>query len=91
MNAARSPRNCLLAALVAIAVPELLVGDGFSRVRAQPPKVRTRPAEYQVTIEKNVMIPMRDGVRLAADIYRPGPRRQAGSGPVPDALDPHAL
>ena len=62
MNAARSPRNCLLAALVAIAVPELLVGDGFSRVRAQPPKVRTRPAEYQVTIEKNVIIPMRDGV-----------------------------
>ena len=86
MNAARSPRNCLLAALVAIAVPELLVGDGFSRVRAQPPKVRTRPAEYQVTIEKNVIIPMRDGVRLAADLYRPAQDGKPASGRFPAVL-----
>src|SRR5262249_13604875 len=26
---------------------------------------------YQVRVEKNVRIPMRDGVTLAADIYRP--------------------
>ena len=29
------------------------------------------PARYKFTIEKDVMIPMRDGVRLASDIYRP--------------------
>src|SRR5271157_853622 len=29
------------------------------------------PAAYGVVVSKNVMIPMRDGVRLAADIYRP--------------------
>ena len=27
--------------------------------------------EYGVSLEKNVMVPMRDGVRLATDIYRP--------------------
>jgi len=28
-------------------------------------------AQYEVTIEKDVMVPMRDGVRLATDIYLP--------------------
>ena len=27
--------------------------------------------EFGVVVQKNVMIPMRDGVHLAADIYRP--------------------
>ena len=31
-----------------------------------------------ITIEKNVMVPMRDGVKLATDIYRP-----AEGGPFP--------
>ena len=26
---------------------------------------------YRVRIEKDIMVPMRDGVRLAADVYRP--------------------
>src|SRR4051794_30247403 len=39
--------------------------------RAQPPQVERRPAEYDVSIEKNVMIATRDGPRLAADVYRP--------------------
>ena len=26
---------------------------------------------YKVIVERDVMIPMRDGVRLATDIYRP--------------------
>ena len=30
-----------------------------------------QPAEFQVTVTKNVMLPMRDGVKLAADIYGP--------------------
>ncbi len=28
-------------------------------------------AEFDFTVDKNVMVPMRDGVKLAADIYRP--------------------
>ena len=27
--------------------------------------------QYDVVVEKQVMVPMRDGVRLATDIYRP--------------------
>ncbi len=30
---------------------------------------------YQVRIEKDVMVPMRDGIRLAADVYRPDVKR----------------
>ena len=39
---------------------------------AQGPKTSSRPAEYDAVVQKNVMIPMRDGVSLAADLYRPG-------------------
>jgi putative CocE/NonD family hydrolase len=39
--------------------------------RAQGPQPAKQPAEYGVVVETNVMIPMRDGVRLAADVYRP--------------------
>jgi hypothetical protein len=40
------------------------------------------PREYRVTAEKDVMISMRDGTKLAADIYRP----QGVSGPLPVVL-----
>lgn len=30
-----------------------------------------RPEQYRVSLEKSVMVPMRDGTRLATDIYRP--------------------
>jgi hypothetical protein len=39
-------------------------------------------SRYRVVIEEDVMVPMRDGVRLAADIYRPARDR----GPVEEAL-----
>ncbi len=29
------------------------------------------PAHYEILVEKAVMVPMRDGTRLAADVYRP--------------------
>jgi predicted acyl esterase len=38
------------------------------------------PQQFEITVSKNVMIAMRDGVRLAADVYRP-----SGNGvPVED-------
>jgi putative CocE/NonD family hydrolase len=55
-------------------------------VFAQPPAVNPRPAEFGFVVEKNVMIPMRDGVRLAADIYRPTRAGTAASGKFPAVL-----
>jgi putative CocE/NonD family hydrolase len=37
---------------------------------------------YEVDVERNTMVPMRDGVRLATDIYRP----RGVSGPLPTIL-----
>ena len=31
----------------------------------------TREAEFGILIARDVMVPMRDGVKLATDIYRP--------------------
>jgi putative CocE/NonD family hydrolase len=42
---------------------------------------RRKNATMNILIEKNVMVPMRDGVRLATDVYRP-----AEGGPVPVLL-----
>src|SRR3974390_800061 len=43
-------------------------------------------ASYGIAAEKDVMIPMRDGVRLAADIYRPAHGVQAIDGKFPGIL-----
>jgi len=40
------------------------------------------PREYKVDVEKDVMVEMRDGVRLATDIYRP----RGVTGPLPTVL-----
>lgn len=45
-----------------------------------------RPAEFGMVIYKDVMIPMRDGVRLAADIYRPARNSEVVDGPLPTIL-----
>jgi putative CocE/NonD family hydrolase len=54
--------------------------------RAQGPVPAKRPAEFGVAIEKNVMIPMRDGVRLAADLYRPARDGKPAGGRFPAVL-----
>jgi len=41
---------------------------------------------YGVVIAKDVMVPMRDGVRLAADIYRPAQNGEAAAGHWPTIL-----
>ncbi|MBX6316295.1 MAG: CocE/NonD family hydrolase, partial [Isosphaeraceae bacterium] len=54
--------------------------------RAQAPEVSRREPEYDVVVETNVMIPMRDGVRLAADIYRPAKDGKPVEGRFPALL-----
>src|SRR4051794_11655322 len=53
---------------------------------AQAPRVEKRAAEFEVRIEKNVMIAVRDGTRLAADIYRPTKEGAPVQGRLPTLL-----
>ena len=43
-------------------------------------------AEFQVSVERDVMVPMRDGVGLATDVHRPARDGQALDGPFPVLL-----
>ena len=56
------------------------------RAGAQGPVATKRPAEYQVIAEKDVKIAMPDGVRLAADIYRPARAGKPADGRFPALL-----
>ena len=53
---------------------------------AQSPEVAHRDPEYGVVVESSVMIPMRDGVRLAADVYRPARDEKPVDGRFPTLL-----
>ncbi len=46
-----------------------------------------RPAEFGVVLIENVMVPMRDGVRLATDLYVPARNGQPVAGKFPAILD----
>lgn len=46
---------------------------------------RSRPT-YEVVVARDVMVPMRDGVRLATDIYRPARDGEPLPGPFPALL-----
>jgi putative CocE/NonD family hydrolase len=63
----------------------LFLALSASIVQAQP-RITGRPAQYGVRVEKNVMIAMRDGVRLAADLYRPEEGDQPAPGRFPALL-----
>ena len=54
--------------IAVVVVGQFLFGSGIAGhdVRAEGPQPTKRPAEFGVVVEKDVMIPMRDGVRLAA-------------------------
>lgn len=43
--------------------------------------------KYEITVERNVMVPMRDGVKLACDIYRPSLNGAAAEGKFPVILE----
>ncbi|MBI1800325.1 MAG: hypothetical protein HYR71_01695, partial [Chloroflexi bacterium] len=45
------------------------------------------PQLYTSTVERGVMLPMRDGVRLATDVYRPALDGQAVAGQFPVILE----
>lgn len=46
-----------------------------------------QPQRFDITVSKNVMIAMRDGVRLATDIYRPARNGAAVEGRFPVVLE----
>jgi putative CocE/NonD family hydrolase len=51
------------------------------------PVVAPRKAEYDVAVMREVMIPMRDGTRLATDIYRPVLNGTVCETPLPVLLE----
>ena len=65
--------------LVALVIPP------DSAAPAQP-AASHRPAEYGVVVDKNLMIPVHDGVRLAVDIYRPAREGKPSPGRFPALL-----
>jgi len=56
---------------VVIGVAALVVAPYVVRSQGTPPAVGSRAAEFGVAVDREVMISVRDGVRLAADVYRP--------------------
>lgn len=66
--------------LVPIALVAISSGSS-AQDTAAPPYPRPK-GTYDVEVERSLMIPMRDGVRLATDIYRP----TGATGPLPTIL-----
>ncbi len=68
--------------LVSLIVP----AAALTHARGQGPSATKRPAEFEVAVEKDVKIAMRDGVRLAADVYRPARDGKPAEGRFPTLL-----
>ena len=51
------------------------------------PRMQGSWMEYDVVVEQNVSVPMRDGVVLAADIYRPARDGKPAEGPFPVVME----
>jgi putative CocE/NonD family hydrolase len=75
-ESAMSRRAC--ATLTLLLLPQLAY--------AQAPRVEQRGPEYYVDVTKNVMITVKDGTRLAADIYRPAQGGVPAPGRFPTLL-----
>jgi uncharacterized protein len=56
------------------------------RPQAQSP-AQSSEVKYEFVVERNVMIGMRDGVKLACDIYRPATNGKAAEGKFPVILE----
>ena len=68
----------LAAAAAFLVLPQLCL--------AQPPQVENRAPEFEVVIEKNLAIHVRDGTRLAADLYLPARNGVPAEGRFPTLL-----
>jgi putative CocE/NonD family hydrolase len=65
----------------------ILAGAAAGRdASAQGPAAAKRAAEFEVVVEKDVKIAMHDGVRLAADLYRPARGGKPVDGRFPALL-----
>jgi uncharacterized protein len=73
----RSTAGYRLEAVVAL----VLIAAGASSIR--PSAQSESPTEFGVSISRNIMVPMRDGVRLATDVYMPARAGQPLSGKWP--------
>jgi putative CocE/NonD family hydrolase len=79
-------RHRALMIVIIFSLGALLGPEGSPVAVAQGPKTGSRVAQYEAILQKNVMIPMRDGVSLAADVYRPGRDGKASPGRFPALL-----
>lgn len=59
----------------------------FPDPRPKPGAEAETTAQFDLVLEENVMVPMRDGVRLATDIYRPARRGTAIEAAFPVILE----
>ncbi|HOH29043.1 MAG TPA: CocE/NonD family hydrolase, partial [Candidatus Hydrogenedentes bacterium] len=76
-------KRCLILLAVTALAAAVLTGAGWMlryRILAAYLGI-SQPVYGGMVVEKDVMVPMRDGVRLATDIYRPD-----GAGPFPAIL-----
>ncbi len=80
----KSKRPLLVAAMAALA--GFLPQQAAPKAVAQGPKTDSRPAQDEVVVQKNVSIPMRDGISLSADLYRPARDGRATPGRFPTLL-----
>lgn len=68
MNLAWSRNRMIGALLLALLA---LPGGGARAAHAFFDRLPDPPEQYPVALEKSVMVPVRDGVRLSTDVYRP--------------------
>jgi len=75
----RRPRQRSLCYVLAMS--SVAIASGTAQERPAAPYRRPAGA-HEVDIEKSIMVPMRDGVRLSTDVYRP----KNVAGPLPTIL-----
>ena len=61
-------------------------GPAFTALAADAPSTARREPTFEVAVETDVRIPMSDGVRLAADVYRPAHGGKPVDGRFPTLL-----
>ena len=82
MNNRRFVHRLVITVVVAVALGVGVCSRGLIAQSAAP--VDTR---HEIAVSKNVMVTMRDGVRLATDIYRPAVNGLPAPGKLPVILE----